>query len=107
MRPATLDETRKLVARFFGARAGESVGTLKPPGEKPENCGELHVLRCNDGKESVWTESVWIPTFKERIKILFGKPLWMGVWAGGMTQPPVALHIAEDWKPIKGKKEPR
>ena len=47
---------------------------------------QLHCkLNSNDGKQCV---SCWKPTFKERMNILFGGKVWLGVLSG-KTQPPV------------------
>ena len=48
-------------------------------------CTSLHVW--NDGKQCI---SKWRPTMWERIKILFGQDIWLGVIAG-KTQPPVFI----------------
>lgn len=48
-----------------------------------EECQSLHVW--NDGKQCV---SCWKPTIAERIKILFGGNVWLGVLSG-KSQPPV------------------
>ena len=46
-------------------------------------CASLHVW--SDGKQCV---SCWKPTIKERLNILFGGKVWLGVMSG-KTQPPV------------------
>lgn len=48
-----------------------------------EECQSLHVW--NDGKQCV---SCWKPTIAERMKILFGGNVWLGVLSG-KSQPPV------------------
>lgn len=48
-----------------------------------DECGSLPVW--SDGKQCV---SCWKPTLIERIRILFGRPVWLGVVSGN-TQPPV------------------
>lgn len=55
----------------------------KPSTMSDKECSSLHVW--NDGKQCV---SCWKPTFKERINILFGGKVWLGVLSG-KTQPPV------------------
>lgn len=45
----------------------------------------------SDGKQCV---SKWKPTFWERIKILFGQNIYLGVRSGG-TQPPVWMAVEE------------
>lgn len=56
----------------------------KPPGWTDEECSSLPVF-C-DGKECL---SRWQPSWRERIAILFGAPVWLSV--AGVTQPPVYL----------------
>lgn len=63
-------------------RFKESTKVLSAPESMPE-CGELHVF--NDGKDCI---SKWKPSFVERIKILFGGCVWLGIMSGD-TQPPV------------------
>lgn len=36
--------------------------------------------------------SCWKPTWRERIAMLFGRPIWLHV-ASGQTQPPVAVEV--------------
>ncbi|WP_231381868.1 hypothetical protein [Bacteroides pyogenes] len=48
-----------------------------------KECASLHVW--SDGNQCV---SCWEPTFKERLNILFGGKVWLGVLSG-KTQPPV------------------
>ena len=55
----------------------------KPSTMSDKECSSLHVW--NDGKQCV---SCWKPTFKERMNILFGGKVWLGVLSG-KTQPPV------------------
>lgn len=64
----------------------ESNRTLMPPSGM-NNCKELRVF--TDGNECI---SKWKLTFKERIAILFGAPVWMGM-RSGTTQPPVFLNV--------------
>ena len=62
----------------------QSTKVLQKPSTMSDNeCSSLHVW--NDGKQSV---SCWKPTFKERMNILFGGKVWLGVLSG-KTQPPV------------------
>lgn len=64
----------------------QSTKVLQKPGTMTdEECASLHVW--SDGKQCVskWHLSVW-----ERIKILFGQDIWLGVMSG-KTQPPVFL----------------
>lgn len=55
----------------------------KPSTMSDKECSSLHVW--SDGKQCV---SCWKPTFKERMNILFGGKVWLGVLSG-KTQPPV------------------
>lgn len=55
----------------------------RPSTMTDKECASLHVW--SDGNQCV---SCWNPTFKERLNILFGGKVWLGVLSGG-TQPPV------------------
>lgn len=48
-----------------------------------DECGSLHIY--TDGKQCI---SRWQPSMRERVRILFGKPVWLGVMSG-RTMPPV------------------
>lgn len=62
----------------------QSTKVLQKPSTMTDNeCASLHVW--SDGKQCV---SCWNPTIKERLNILFGGKVWLGVLSGG-TQPPV------------------
>lgn len=62
----------------------QSTKVLQRPGTLSDaQCGALPVW-C-DGKQCV---SCWKPSFKERVNILFGGGVWLGVMSG-KTQPPV------------------
>ena len=62
----------------------QSTKVLQKPGTLSDSeCGTLPVW-C-DGKQCV---SCWKPSIKERINILFGGKVWLGVMSG-KTQPPV------------------
>lgn len=62
----------------------QSTKVLQKPSTMSDNeCSSLHVW--NDGKQCI---SCWKPTFKERMNILFGGKVWLGVLSG-KTQPPV------------------
>lgn len=37
--------------------------------------------------------SCWKPTWQERLKVFFGKPVYLLVLSGSETQPPVALTV--------------
>jgi len=58
---------------------------LKPDGMTDEECGSLPVL--TDGKICL---SLWQPSWRERLSILFFGRVWLYVWSG-QTQPPVSL----------------
>ncbi len=62
----------------------QSTKVLQRPSTMAESeCQSLPVW--SDGKQCV---SCWKPTFKERLNILFGGKVWLGVLSG-KTQPPV------------------
>jgi hypothetical protein len=64
----------------------QSTKVLQKPGTMTdEECASLHVW--SDGKQCVskWHLSPW-----ERVKVLFGQDIWLGVMSG-KTQPPVFL----------------
>lgn len=64
----------------------QSTKVLQKPGTMTdEECSSLHVW-C-DGKQCI---SKWRPTIWERVKILFGQDIWVGVLSG-KTQPPIFL----------------
>jgi hypothetical protein len=58
----------------------------RPPNMTEEECESLPVL--TDGKVCV---SLWKPTLKERLSILFFGRIWLFVFSGG-SQPPVAIE---------------
>lgn len=62
----------------------QAIKTLTKP-DGVQNCGDLPVF--SDGVQCV---SCWKPTFWERIRMIFGAPVYMGVMSG-QTQPPVWL----------------
>lgn len=62
----------------------QSTKVLQRPSTMTDNeCASLHVW--SDGEQCV---SCWKPTLKERLNILFGGKVWLGVLSG-KTQPPV------------------
>ena len=71
----------------------------KPSTMSDKECSSLHVW--NDGKQCV---SCWKPTFKERINILFGGKVWLGVLSG-KTQPPVFVsgEMVFETAPLKAR----
>lgn len=73
-------------------RFAEATAELSPPaGMTREECGHLAVAQT--GPEHGMTVSRWVPSWRERLRLLFGEPVWLWVWAGGTTQPPVALEV--------------
>ena len=70
----------------------QSTKVLQKPGTLSDSqCSALPVW-C-DGKQCV---SCWKPSIKERIKILFGGNVWLGVMSG-KTQPPVFVTGERVW----------
>lgn len=64
----------------------QSTKVLQKPGTMTdEECASLHVW--SDGKQCV---SKWHLSHWERVKVLFGQDIWLGVMSG-KTQPPVFL----------------
>lgn len=59
----------------------------KPHGTTDEQCSPLPVFR--DGTYCI---SCWRPSWRERLALVFGRPVWLLVWAGH-TQPPVKLTV--------------
>lgn len=64
---------------------------LKPEGWRDEDCMSLHVW--TDGKHCV---SLWRPTWRDRLRILFKGEIWLWIVSGG-TQPPVAVTAENPW----------
>lgn len=78
----------------------QSTKVLQKPSTMSDNeCSSLHVW--SDGKQCI---SCWKPTFKERMNILFGGKVWLGVLSG-KTQPPVFVSgkMVFDKEPIKAR----
>lgn len=71
----------------------------KPSTMSDKECASLHVW--SDGKQCV---SCWKPTFKERLNILFGGRIWLGVLSG-RTQPPVFVsgNAVFEKEPLKAR----
>lgn len=57
----------------------------RPSSMSKEECQSLPVW--SDGKQCV---SCWKPSLKERLKLIFGGRVWVGVLSGG-TQPPIFI----------------
>lgn len=62
----------------------EATGLLLAP-KGMENCSDLHVF--SDGEYVI---SCWMPSWRERIKLMFTGRLWL-MFVGARTHPPVAL----------------
>jgi hypothetical protein len=71
MKPITFPESNKTL--------------LRPASMTEDECASLPVW--TDGHECI---SRWEPTWKERLMILFGCPVWLRIMSGH-TQPPVSL----------------
>lgn len=71
MKPSTFKEKNKTL--------------LKPPSMTDEECSSLDVY--TDGKQCI---SCWVPSFRERVSILFYGRVWLWV-VMGHSQPPVSL----------------
>jgi hypothetical protein len=63
----------------------QTVVLQRPAGMTEEECGTLAVHRT--GQHCI---SRWQPTWRDRLRIALGGPIWLWVWSGS-TQPPVAL----------------
>lgn len=63
----------------------ESNKELLPPKGDDGNCSNLPIY--NDGTYCI---SCWKPSFKERVKLIFGGNVWAWV-RSGHTQPPIAI----------------
>lgn len=82
--------------------AQKTVTLVAPPGAE-EECKNLAVHQI---PEVGVTLSRWRPSFRELVGLVLGRPLWLWVWAGGRTQPPVALEVRPDsWVFPSPKKE--
>lgn len=64
----------------------ESNKTLtKPVGMTDEECMSLEVF--TNGEQVI---SQWKPDWRDRLRLLFGKPIWLSCWSGH-TAPPVRV----------------
>lgn len=64
----------------------EKTKTLsKPPDMTDEQCQPLPVF--NDGTVCI---SCWQPSWRERLAIAFGRPVWLSI-ISGHTQPPALV----------------
>jgi hypothetical protein len=69
----------------------EANRTLKAPCATSTNVASLRA----------WTDGVhcisrWRPTWRDRLRVLFGAPIWLWV-VSGETQPPVAVETESPW----------
>ena len=60
----------------------------KPPSMTDEQCKSLAIWNGNNEQ----CISCWKPNWWDRLRILFGKPIWLWVWSG-QTQPPVKVTV--------------
>jgi hypothetical protein len=65
----------------------QTVKLSPPEGMSAAACGWLPVFR--DGMHII---SCWRPSWRERIALALGRPVWLWVWST-TTQPPVALTV--------------
>ena len=65
----------------------QTVELQKPAGMTDEQCGALPVFR--DGTYCI---SCWSPSWRDRLRLALGGPVWLWIWAG-QTQPPVSLTL--------------
>lgn len=78
----------------------EANGTLtKPAGMTDDECGSLPIF--TDGKMCL---SRWRPSWRERLAVAFGAPIWLWVWSG-RTQPPVALQTERPFARVPSPRE--
>lgn len=66
----------------------------KPRSMTDEECGTLAIHF--DGRACI---SRWRPNWRERLAVLFGAPVWLGV-VGNRTQPPVWLEARRTFHPV-------
>ena len=83
---------QRMIARFGKAEAERSVAVLKKPdGMTDEQCGDLAIVRTIDPDGVRHTVSLWRGTWRDRLRFLLRGEMWIGVCAGGETQPPIYL----------------
>jgi hypothetical protein len=68
---------------------GSTTEFRRPTGMTEEQCGSLHALRTYDEEGFPIIVSCFKPSFRERLRLLFGGVVWLGVL--GTNQPPVWL----------------
>jgi hypothetical protein len=66
----------------------------RPAHMTEEECGTLAVFQT--GQHCI---SRWVPTWRERLLILVGAPIWLWVWSGN-SQPPVTLSVDSPFAPV-------
>jgi hypothetical protein len=69
----------------------------KPPTMTDEECSPLPVHRCVNHCAFI---SCWKPTWRERLALFFGKPMW--VWVSGDQHPPIAIDVQNPFQDIGG-----
>jgi hypothetical protein len=75
----------------FAQMTGE---LTRPPSMSDEECSPLPV------HYSMYEETIiscWRPTWRERLAILFGKPVWLLVF--GYSHPPVDIQVQSPFAP--------
>lgn len=84
----------KRLSRMLGGDVGDKVRVLSRPEDMTdEQCLPLSVISTVDSDGVRHTVSCWRATFRERIRFLLCGELWLGVCAGGVTQPPTFLVV--------------
>lgn len=74
----------------------QQTGTLgRPPSMTEEECASLPVFR-----DEAQYLSCWRVSWRDRLKILFGAPLWLWVFSGG-GHPPVAIETENPFEERK------
>ena len=67
----------------------------KPESMTDEECGSLPIHNTKDGQ----CISCWKLSLKERLNVLFGGVIWLGV-CSGITQPPVWISSVRPFEPL-------
>jgi len=78
----------------------QSVELQPPVGMTEAECGVLAVHRTD-----THCISRWQPSWGERLRLIFGAPVWLWVWSGN-TQPPVALTVESPFATLARGEEP-
>jgi hypothetical protein len=69
----------------------QSTGTLtRPPSMTDEECAPLPVHMCVNQDSII---SCWRPSWRERLAVVFGCPVWLWVIGTGGRHPPVAIEV--------------